>query len=169
MAGLGYANVYGLASLKDELLRLVAERKRDEALKQQFAQQEFENQRTLSRDAEQTRQFNETQDRMREAADANRDLNWNAQMGNRANQISDATAPGTVLAPPEAGESRALLPVPPGHDARLHLGVRLPAGRGVGLLFVRYLFRRDLKLRPLPGADGRADGLLLTYLRALCP
>lgn len=98
---------YGPAAVHDELLQMIAQRKQDEAIKRQIQQQEFENQRTTSRDQEQSRQFNETQQRMIEQAEANREMNLNVNLNTQANQIADDTPPDTSIDPGAAGILRS--------------------------------------------------------------
>lgn len=106
--GLGYGGSYGLAAVKDELLRLVAERKRDAAIKQQLQQQDFENQ--LRREsAEHQRRYQDAQlASLAEQRDANADL----RRQNAAHQLEgdltigdplDATASGTLRAAGRGG------------------------------------------------------------------
>ena len=105
--GLGYGSAYGLAAVKDELLQLVAQRKQEEAIKQHLAQQEFLNRRLVDRDAEQSRQFDVTQQRLGDDAAASRELAIEGLVGNRANQITDEIPPDASIDPQTAGVLRA--------------------------------------------------------------
>jgi hypothetical protein len=115
---LGLENAWGAQGAWDALHSIIAERKKDEILKQKAEDDRQERARLLANDAEQRRQFDVTNQRLEEAAGIVRQKQQEQDTINKAtriqntSEIGDTLTPDKIVALEQAGAGNAVAAKP---------------------------------------------------------